>query len=308
MAFLDGRGDIWLFWQRKVDPNDRQIWFRRYRKEQQTWDEDPEAQVDTGEGRAREPYAVEDAGGNIILFYRFGSHIHALQFDRADDDWVPTSDQLTNSGTSYAPFALVDSTGRIWLFYEGDRPNVTGRKIYSQVYSAGAWSTPEEARSHTHGDHSCMAIEDSEGTIWLFWSHSDTGVYKVQYTVYDPSTTNWSFPGGPPPTTGRPPLSTAPPLTSGSIEDLKPFVIMDSDGALWLLLTNYASDSESVLQVKRRHKGAADWGSPMNLTAPGELNRYSSAVQDSNGAIWLFWQAKRSGTYDIYYRHVLPTI
>lgn len=300
MALLDNQGDIWLFWQR-ISSTNRQIWYRRYQQTTRTWD--AEVQVPTGTGRAREPYAVEveESGSYYIwLFYRFGSQVNALRYDRGADTWG-TPDPRTSVGSSTDPFALVDTTGRLLLFYEGTgRPGVTGRKIYSQIYSGGTWSPSEDARSDvslTHDDNSPIAVEDSNGTVWLFWSQRDSGTtnHRAQSTTFDTATGAWSAS-----------IDTA--FDSLSSNDLELYVLVDSEGGLWLFLANYMSPSSTVLMVTRRPRGSASWGAPMNLTQPGELNRLPRAVQDANETIWLFWQGERSGNRDIYYRQVFPSI
>ena len=294
MTRMDSSGDIWLFWQRRISSSNRQLWYRIYRQSTRTWD--AEVQVSTGTGRAQQPYAVEDATGNIWLFYRFNSDIWAQQYVRATDTWG-APDQRSSNGTSSNPFALVDAGGQIWLFYEGNRSGVTGRKIYSQFLSGGTWSI-EEARSNavtSDNDSLPCAIQGNADSIWLFWSNTDNVTnHRAQSVTFDSLTSTWST------------IDNVY-LTSSS-NALEPAVILDTDGSLWLFLVNYSSSSSSVVLVTRRLTGASSWTSPMNLTQPGELNRLPSAVQDTNGVINLFWQGERAGNRDIYYRQIVPTI
>lgn len=79
-----------------------------------------------------------------------------------------------------------------------------------------------------------------------------------------------------------------------------PSVIQASDGAVWIFWTQYVEDYDIYYTMS--YDEGVTWSQATQVTINSSRNTGVSALQASDGTIWLVWASDRTGNFEIYYK------
>ncbi|MGA1870552.1 MAG: DUF6519 domain-containing protein [bacterium] len=306
------RKDIWVFWDAEKEDN-HNIYYRRYTPGKGWEESDNKLITDTDYDYF--PYALEDSGGDIWVFWlspRSGySHIYYKRYNPVDG-WESEDNQHTTVGYNYNPFVLKDSRGDIWVFWDAQR--IESQDIYYSRYNNTSGWVEDNAQltNDWYADSNPFVLYDKRENIWVFWisyRYGEQGynrnIYCKRYTPDASENGDYGW------------WSGEIQLTEGEayIENINAFE--DSNGDLWVFWQSYSFISGEVkvnISCKRSIGGSASWGPPLKLitTEYSDIWRSYFAFEDSFKNIWLFWLnteiIEEEYTKSIWYKKLITTI
>jgi hypothetical protein len=293
-AIEDSVRDIWVFWDSDRSGNFG-VWFRRYDRACGGWG--GETQLTT-HARQDRPFAIEDSVGDIWVFWKtyiggYDNHC-CKRYDRARGDWGGET-QLTadqDHGMDRDLFVIADSVGDIWVFWtRGGYPDIWYRH-YDRA--RGDWEGKTSLTTDISLNQVPFAIEDNVGDIWVFWQSGRSGKFDIWYKRYDHARGDW---GG----------DTQ--LTTDAAQDGQPFAIEDNVGDIWVFWVSDRSGNYNIW-YKRYDRARGGWGGETQLTTDvGTDYIYMlSAIADSVGDIWVFWNSQIGSFVAICYKKLIPAI
>ena len=217
-----------------------------------------------------------DRTGNYEIFYKV--------FDGFT--WSNETQLTFHSGFDDHPCVMEDDDGNIWVVWESDR-SLANQDLFCKIFNGTVWSDPVQLTNHTKGDAYPSITQDSNGTIWLFWTslrtfpggELDPNYYEIFYKTLNIS--GWSDPIQLTNKTNKP--------------DLDPAVLAAEDGKIWVV---WARKSEIVYKVYYGNT----WSYDSILVWDPSNNWYPSIMQANDGNIWVVWDSDRDVNNNIYYK------
>jgi hypothetical protein len=181
---------------------------------------------------------------------------------------------------------MEDNDGNVWVVWESDRSD-ENQDLFYKIFNGTGWSDPVQLTNHTSGDGYPSITQDSNGTIWLFWTslrtfpggEFDDGYNEIFYKTFNGST--WSDPVQLTNDTKKP--------------DMDPSVMAAADGKIWVV---WAKKNNLYYKV---YYGTA-WSYDAILTWDPSTNWHPSIMQANDGTIWVAWDSDRDINTNIYYK------
>lgn len=276
----DSSGGIWVFWRSYRGASYANIWCRRYDPATASWTVD--TQLTNGPLHNSDPFPVVDSAGNVWIFwlsYRDGrSNVWSKRYDRASGTWGAET-QITSDASNVHNFfhVLADSAGRVWVFWSSFRNSDYGIWYRRYTQAGNTWANEAQVVALAGHDYYPHAMEDSEGVIWLFWSHYNGSGYNLWSSTFSGST--WSS------------LSQ---VTFGAADsDYTPQALEIDSGEIMLF---WPRQGNVWLRVYNRLNLA--WGSEIQLTSGLDGAGSLVVVRGAEGDVWVFW----TSGYAIHYK------
>jgi hypothetical protein len=204
-------------------------------------------------------------------------------------NWSNETRLTFDPGFDDHPCVMEDNDGNIWVVWESDRglANMTNQDLFCKIFNGTSWSDPVQLTNHTSGDAYPSIAQDSNGTIWLFWTsfrtfpggEYDDGYNEVFYKTLNE--TGWSEPIQLTNDTNKP--------------DMDPAVLADENGMIWVV---WAKKNKLYYKV---HYGTT-WSYDSLLVYHASHNWYPSITQANDGNIWIAWSSDRDVNDNIYYK------
>jgi hypothetical protein len=271
-----------------------------------------------------------DKMGDYEIFYRV--------FDNST--WSDETQLTFDPSYDDHPCVMEDNDGNIWVVWESDRglANVTNQDLFYKIFNGTGWSDPVQLTNHTLGDAYPSITQDSNGTIWLFWTSFRTfpgGEYDDSYNEIFYKTFNgasWSDPIQLTNDTNKPDMDpSAIAAADGKIwvvwakknilyykvyygtawsydsllvydpsHNWHPSIMQANDGKIWV-----AWDSDRGTKISNIYYKIFDgslWTPDTKLTTNIMADDYPSITQDTYGTIWVMWSSPRHANFDLYYK------
>lgn len=131
----------------------------------------------------------------------------------------------------YRPAIAQMQDGRIWVVWHSDRYEDKNEILY-RTYNGSTWSDDTLLPNDQGLDRKSPAIfQDSDGTIWIFWSAFDTSLNDDDDVYYKQSLDNGDT------------WSNSVPLIDDGSEDWGPAATQSIDSRIWVVWTSNRSDS-----------------------------------------------------------------
>ena len=283
-ALIDGRGDIWVFWDSYRSGN-YDIYYKRYING--TWGDDTPLTMDTHANVY--PSAVIVSQEDIWVFWisnRSGNgDIYYKRYSYMNSEWgddTPLTTDIVLRGLS----AVKDSQGDIWVFWDSNRSG--NHDIYYKRYSymSSEWGDDTPLTTDPESDLDPSAVIDSQGDIWVFWISDRSGFTHIYYNRYINET--W----------GEDTQLTTTPTFKYS-----PSTVIDSQGDIWVFWISYRSGNTEIYYKRYMNES---WGDEtLWRTYPG-IDWGLSVVADRKDDIWVFWYSARDENLDIWYQISTP--
>lgn len=137
-------------------------------------------------------------------------------------------------------------------------------------------------------DYAPDITRTSDGKLWLAWSSDRQGSFNIFVKSYDGI--RWS---------------TDRNLTGPPWNDNRPSMVELSNGTYFLVWDSYrdwGGSLNSEIAYSTSNDRGTTWTSPRRLTNDAFDDQDPEALQTSEGRIWIFWQSKRTGNQEIFYK------
>jgi hypothetical protein len=301
-ALGDHNGDVWLFWQSNRSRVARHIWYNRYRRHQNDWEEDDERVSTAANAQESDPFALEDRNGDIWVFWRAVQNdtieIRYRRYRRDLDAWEEDAPLTTTTGVDESPMALADRNGVIWVFWQSNRRG--SFDIWYNRYdpAAGQWEENDllVTQNGVSGVENIrpFALEDHTGEIWVFWHSKRNGNHEIQYSRHDPDNDTWVFNDFQ--------------FTNNSTSEKPPLAVELPSGEIWVFWQSDQEGNSDIFYARYRDFDGGSWTVDEQLTTDPGQDVEPFVLKDHNGELWLFWKSNRHGNRAIWYkRHTEDT-
>jgi hypothetical protein len=199
------------------------------------------------------------------------------------------------SSTHLYPRVVQQNSGDIWLFWLSNRSGDLAVWYKRYLQSNEGWEE-EDTQLTTHVVQLArpFMISDTDGDIWAFWIVRSDEIEDIWYRRYHQSTGEWE--------------EEALQLSSSTntSEHPSPYAIADSHRDIWLFWASFNYDtSDHVLVYRRYNHTTEDWEEIKSLETADSFTYFSSALEDSNGDIWIFWEYNVHDGNEIWYRRYI---
>ncbi len=278
----DPWGNVTAVWLRE-DANNQTIVQTATRPTTGTWSTPVELSA-PGQA-ASSPQIVSDPSGNLTAIWTRsnGTHYVVQTLSRAFDDTWPSpaaatdlSDPATNANS---PQITSDPSGRItaiWTHLESSTFVVQT----TTSSSSRTWTDPVTTLSGSgaHANRPQIAC-DLSGNLTAIWTRYDGSNYIVQTTT-KPSGGTWD---------------AVTDLSTPGSDASNPQIVSDPSGNLTAIWTR-ASDSKDIVQTATKRSGST-WGTPTDLSAPGQYAVAPQIVSDPSGNLTAIWYRNNGSNY-----------
>jgi len=139
--------------------------------------------------------------------------------------------------------------------------------------------------THSADDWAPSITQTSDGNIWVAWHSFRTGSSDVFYKTYNG--TAWS---------------NYTQLTYDGGVDGLPSIIQTNDGKIMIFWTTSRTGNYEIF-YKNSSDGGSSWSSATQLTFDSNDDRGPAILKTADGKLWLFWQSKRTGDFNVFYKN-----
>jgi len=204
------QGDLAVFFFFVTSNNQWQ--FRRYRHTDNTFlDATPKTLITITSTTVRQFHAAADKSGNVWAGFRTGVELGVARLTLADGA-VSTFISFETAGGDFSPFMHVTAAGAPFLLWHNDSQGI----MFARYNPDGSLVELNTLPGTVSGDTGPTAVEDAEGSLWVFFARSAN--HEVWYIRRAPDGT-W----------GQARIITAAPTSNHS-----PHALVAPDGVLWL--------------------------------------------------------------------------
>lgn len=139
-------------------------------------------------------------------------------------------------------------------------------------------------------DKAPAVTQISDGKIWVVWQSYITKNFEIFYKTSDGS--SWS---------------SDKQLTNHTYVDALPSIIETKDGTIWVVWTSNRAGpppggGQYDIFYKTSSDGGSTWSEDTPLTNDPDTDLDPSIVQLSTGEMWIVWQSRGTGNYDLFYK------
>lgn len=231
-------GNVAVFFYFRADPGSPLLnrWqFRRFRHTDNTWIDAGPIAIPTANGNA-DPALTQfnadlDPAGNIWLAFQQGIVNTAIGAMRL----VPATGVIDNPifldsspQADVQPYVLCLANGDVNVFWHG------ATALFQSRFSSGGWQAAFLSIPNTNGapggDNAPVAVEESGGGVWLFWTHGPPPTEDIFFMRRSPDTGAWGQPRQ---------------MTLSPNDDTTPAVLIGPNNALYVV---WSSDRTGNVQ------------------------------------------------------------
>jgi len=156
------------------------------------------------------------------------------------------------------------------------------------IRSVVLWDPETQLTTHPDWDAYPSIIQTPDGNVLVVFQ-SDRGgnwTFDIYYMMYNMYTGVWSLPT---------------PITTSLSHEVTPFLMKTNNGTVWLFWSSTRTGDYDLFYKTSRNNGYT-WSNATQLTTDPKRDLNPSAIQDTNGTIWVVWQSSRTGDYDLFYK------
>ena len=176
----------------------------------------------------------------------------------------------------------------VQLFWISDRKGTPA--VWTRSLSQGAPAPPTQLTQHPAGDDAPAVVQDTAGTLWVFFHSSRRGPTDI-WAITLPSGAN---------ATWSPPFR----ITTGHPRDVTPAAFVDASGQLNLLWSaDYGDRSRIVQATLSGTLPIASTSVALVSSAADDMATYrdvTPAIVVYNNRPWAFWSSNRDGVFRLY--------
>ena len=248
--------------------------------------------VTTTVGADAGPSVVRDGSGVLHAVY------HTTQNSQTDLMYTKSADEGATWSTPRAltsdeigdqfPSIVIDTAGKLWVFWSSERASTSEWDIWyiTSADSGASWSSPVRFTSEALWDYAPSAMQARDGRMWVVWYSYRSGVWQLWYSTSTDGGISWT---------------NAKQLTSGTSWNHGPEIIELTNGTIWVFWYSDRSGNRDIWGTATGNDGGT-WSTPVQLSTDSATDSHPSAVQTSDGTLWLFWHSLASVGGDLYYR------
>jgi len=160
--------------------------------------------------------------------------------------------------------------------------------LITPVGYAVDWSLDMRLTWNSASDGMPSMTRANDGRIWLFWQSRRTGNYDIFYKIYNSSSVHqWS------PETR---------LTDDSNWDYLPYAMQAANGRIWVVWASNRTGGGFFYDIFYKVYDGSTWSADTRLTFDASNDEFPSIAQTNDGKIWVFWNSRRTGNNDIFYK------
>ncbi|UCE37653.1 MAG: BNR-4 repeat-containing protein [Thermoplasmata archaeon] len=299
---VDSTGTAYLAWyDYRNDLYNSDIYFAKSSDWGETWT-DPNILVDVGSGNQSNPSIAVDSAGTLYLAWQDDGgvdwDIYFTRSENGGESWAyPPTKISTAGGTQTDPCLKVDSSDNIYVVWEDDRNSNFDIYFAMSTNRGDDWSDPNTKVNRDPASslqlNPTVAV-DAEGTIYVAWEDKITGDFDIHAASSTDGGETWS-------TSVRVNKDTT--VKSQN----EPSIGVGPNGDIYLAWQDYRDDNNDIYFAKSTD-GGANWTDPNKKinTDTGAASQLSPSLTVSHtGTIYVTWQDKRNGNFDIYFAYSL---
>jgi hypothetical protein len=302
----DSLGNLFLVWE-DFRNGDWDIYYAKSNDLGATWT-DPNVRVntDSGDDTQFDPTITVDSAGNIYAAWEdFRNGNWDIYFACSTDGgatWSDpnikiNSDDGTDSQTN--PSIAVDSSGAIYVTWQDNRNGDLDIFFAKSLDGGGTWTNPNKKINTDNSNEiqrNPSLFVDSSGFIYLAWQdyrNSNADIYFAKSTDGGETWTNPNIK-----------VNT----DNGTHGQFNPSIVVDHAQNIFLTW----QDNRNVdldIYFASSTDGGSNWTDPnlrVNDDLTSETQRFPILALDSSGFIYVAWQDRRNGDYDIYSSSMFP--
>ena len=89
---------------------------------------------------------------------------------------------------------MVDDSGRIWVFWSSERAGESRWDLWyiTSVDGGSSWSSPAQFTTHELWDYAPIAIQSTDGRLWVAWYSYRSGNWDIWYKTSSDDGATWS--------------------------------------------------------------------------------------------------------------------
>jgi hypothetical protein len=189
---------------------------------------------------------------------------------------------VNNTGFNYnsGPVLAQLTNGTIMLFWAQSTVPVGQARLFYQRFNLGFWSRPVQITSPTSqtlSDFLPSATVTPDGSLWLFWTRSNTTctTCSADQQLYYKTLRGGAW-------------STETKLTADTMQNYGATAMVGRDGVLRVVWSKGTPTTNFLLYLKSFN--GTGWSPDTLVDSQSSLNdEHPSLIQDRNGTLWMFW-------------------
>ncbi len=188
------------------------------------------------------------------------------------------------------PACATDARGRFWVVWQSfrDYSSLEHFQLFSCYYQNGTWSNVQRVGpSGGHHDVQASLAAGSDNRVWCAFKSWRNGQGDI-WVTYEENGGPWTTPVR---------------LTTDSLDQIEPCVIVDQNNRPWVFWTSLSNGRWSI-QGRKNNNG---WQPIFDLDTIGN-NGPPKATVDNQGRIWVIWHKWQNSQFDIYYTFCLDSV
>lgn len=224
----------------------------------------------------------------------FASDAVSVQFDlyytiSSDNglSWSSTYRHTYHLGMDIAPSIMQTSNGTIWLVWSSDRTGNQEIFYQTSIDNGYTWTPIVQLTNDPRSDSQPSIMQNLNGTIWITWHRVIAfGNYDILCRTSSDNGLSWCDEFY---------------LVDDPQYDMGPSLTHTENGTVFVVWASLKTGAFDFELFYKTYNGSY-WYDAIRLTNDPLYPDHSPAIiQDAGGTIWVFWEADRGGTYDIYY-------
>lgn len=241
---------------------------------------------------------IEDLFGSSSADYRRGLHRPPISLRDGINALLrgeipATSPRLVSEGPTNieaTAAAFEDGQQNIWTFFISDRTG--NQNLYLRRYFWGLqeWGPDEAVTIDPTDDTEPVALADSSGDVWLFWS-TDRGaaVPNIWLKRFRLSAGTWDADQA---------------VISSAANDFQQVALEDANTNLWVVWMSQRVPGKATIWRKRYIRATDTWDADQQLISSAgaaQVDQLPHAAAAPDGSLFVVWQSNRSGSDRIWW-------
>ena len=212
-------------------------------------------------------------------------------YDAGDPVIYGTTPASVNVGS---PSVAQDPLGRVWLAWsEVPLGVVKNHVIYFKMWNGTAWTNKQQVSNDASADNYDSLNPLANGTMMIVWSSNKTGQSDLYYRLYSDTVANPS------------PTTPAIRLTTTTLSDASPSVVVDRYGRIWVVWARETSVGCAPIcsSIYYKYFDGLSWSAdfPLPVASNPSLSQVTpSALLAKDGSIRIVWSSNDTGATNLY--------
>jgi hypothetical protein len=215
---------------------------------------------------------VRTASGRMIIAWETNATgLTECYSDDGGTTWSSSISVTTNPNDYYTTLSQT-LDGKVWLCYSRYDSSLYYDTFYRiSVDSGASWSTERTFLATSNFEYYATIISKDSSTILAVYEDNSSGNYNLYSKTSTDGGTTWSSP-----------IS----IESSSTSDVRPRVLRQSDGTLWLIYQHYKPSTgqytQSEITYRKSTDGGSTWGTPSYFTSYAGYDGWFNACLKDN--------------------------